>query len=72
MDKLRNLGIRGKIWKIIDDCHYNTESAVIVNQIKSRWFPVQQGVRQGGLLSAFLYLVFINDLLDELQHLIAN
>jgi hypothetical protein len=52
--------------------HYNTESAVIVNQTKSRWFPVQQGVRQGGVLLTFLYLVFINDLLDELQHLNAN
>lgn len=72
MCKLHKLNIRGKIWNIIDDCHQNTESAVIVNQTKSRWFPVQQGVRQGGVLSSFLYLVFINDLLDELQLVHSN
>ena len=42
MVKLHNLGIKGQIWKVIDDCHCNTKSAVIVNQTKSRWFPVQQ------------------------------
>lgn len=34
----------------------------------SNWFPISQGVRQGGVLSTFLYLVFINDLLQELQN----
>ena len=72
MVKLHNLGIKGQIWKVIDDCHCNTKSAVIVNQTKSRWFPVQQGVRQGGVLSTFLYLVFINNLLEELQLLHSN
>lgn len=32
MFKLHNLAIKGKLWQIIDDCHYNTASAVIVNQ----------------------------------------
>ena len=72
MVKLHNLGIKGQIWKVIDDCHCNTKSAVIVNQTKSRWFPVQQGVRQDGVLSTFLYLVFINNLLEELQLLHSN
>lgn len=68
MYKLHNLGIKGKLWQIIDDCQCNTVSAVIVNQKQSRWFDVHQGVRQGGVLSTFLYLVFVNELLDELEH----
>lgn len=68
MYKLHSLRIRGKLWQIIDDCHTNTSSAVIVNQTKSRWFNVEQGVRQGGVLSTFLYLVFINDLLIDLEN----
>ena len=65
--KLYKLGINGKCWSIIDDCHTNTSSSVIVNQTQSRWFNVLQGVRQGGVLSSFLYLVFVNELIDELE-----
>ncbi|KAK3096521.1 hypothetical protein FSP39_000985 [Pinctada imbricata] len=67
MYKLHKLGVKGKIWSIINDCHIDTRSAVVVNQTQSDWFPVLQGVRQGGVLSSFLYLVFIDDLLVELE-----
>ena len=67
MYKLHKLGITGKVWSLIDDCHINTESCIIVNQTKSRWFMVNQGVRQGGVLSTFLYLVYIDDLIREIQ-----
>ena len=67
MYKLHKLGISGKTWSLIDDLHYDTVSAVVVNHTQSRWFRVDQGVRQGGVLSTFLYLVFINDLIDELE-----
>ena len=68
MYKLHKLGITGKVWSLIDDCHINTESCIIVNQTKSRWFMVNQGVRQGGVLSTFLYLVFIDDLIPEYRY----
>jgi hypothetical protein len=32
-----------------------------------KWFCVEQGVRQGGVLSGFLYSVFMYDLLIQLQ-----
>lgn len=66
--KLHKLGVNGKCWSIINDCHINTSSSVVVNQTQSRWFNVLQGVRQGGVLSSFLYLVFINELIDTLEH----
>lgn len=66
--KLHKLGVNGKCWSIINDCHLNTSSSVVVNQTQSRWFNVLQGVRQGGVLSSFLYLVFINELIDTLEH----
>lgn len=72
MCKLSRLGISGRLWTLIDDCHTNTSCSVVVNHINSSWFPVSQGVRQGGILSTFLYLVFINDLLHEIQNQCPN
>ena len=66
--KLCNLGIRGKVWRIILDMYTSIESCVSLNRKLSSWFPVKQGVRQGSVLSTFLYLVFMNDLLDEIQN----
>lgn len=67
MFKLYELGIKGKLWSLINKCHQNTLSSIVVNQTRSEWFPVQQGVRQGGVLSTFLYLVYINDLIHAIQ-----
>lgn len=72
MVKLYKLGLNGKIWKIIDDCHIGNESTVAVNGTMSQWFEIKQGVRQGGVLSGFLYCVFINDLLNCLESVSSN
>jgi hypothetical protein len=61
------MGVKGSLWSIMDDCHTNTLIAIVVNQTQSNWFPVLQGVRQGGVLSSFLYLVYINELLLHLE-----
>ena len=53
--------------EIIDDYHCDTESTVYVNGSMSRWVGIKQGVRHGGVLSGFLYSVFINDLLKSLE-----
>lgn len=67
MYKLYKLGIKGRAWSVINECHLNTESTFIVNQCKSEYFNVVEGVRQGGVLSGLLYLAFINDLLYGLE-----
>ena len=72
MCKLHNLGISGALWSLINDCHSNTGFSVVENQTSSEWFPVSQGVRQGGVLSTFLYLVYINDLILKIQELSPN
>lgn len=64
MVKLQKLGTKGKIREIIDDCHCGNENTVAVNGTTSQQFEVKQGVRQGGVLSGFLYYVSINVLLN--------
>ena len=67
MVKLYKLGTKGKIWEIIDDYHCETETMVFVNGRMSRWVGIKQVVRQGCVLSGFLYSVFVNDLLNSLE-----
>ena len=67
--KLFNFGIKSKMWRLMKNCYEENESCVVDNTLASRWFPIRQGVRQGGILSAWLYLLFINEQLDELDHL---
>lgn len=38
---------------------------IVGNQVQSNWLPDNQGFRQGGELSSFVYLVFISDRLNE-------
>ncbi len=66
MKKLKSLGIKGHLLRIINQCYLNVESAVLLNGVSSTWFPVKRGVRQGGVLSTFLYKLFIDDLLNQL------
>lgn len=68
MYKLFQLGIKGKLWVLINDCHIDTKSAVVVNQCTSNFFSVTEGVRQGGVLSGLLYLVYINELLLQIEN----
>ena len=45
------------------------KSCVIDNGAMSDWFPLEQSVRQGGILSTWLYLLYIDELLDNLHEL---
>lgn len=62
--KLFKLGV--KTWSLIPNRQPHTVNYV-VSKKQSRWFSVHQGVRQGGVLSTFLYLVYINDLINTLE-----
>jgi hypothetical protein len=64
--KLHQKGIRGSIWHIINKWYTSSTSSVIWDNQQSRSFPCHQGVRQGGVLSPFLYCLFVDELLDIL------
>ena len=65
--KLYNYGVDGSLWNLVCDFHNNAVSAVKWNGKLSDTFTVTQGVRQGGILSADLYKLYINDLLNRMQ-----
>jgi hypothetical protein len=65
--KLSELGIRGKLLRVIKALYSRTDASVRVNGRYTDPFEVQLGVRQGGVISPILFLAFINDLIGELK-----
>jgi len=68
LKKLYHLGIQDKHWTLIKSLHTNSSSAIKFNGLVSENFNILQGVRQGGILSADLYKIYIDPLLKQLQH----
>ena len=64
--KLYNRGIRSNLLRVIINLHGNMTSHVIYNGHYSSWFRILQGSRQGGVVSPFMYLCYIDDLIREL------
>ena len=60
-------GVEPAAWSLIDELHFNTKCVIKWMNQKSSEFDIYQGVKQGGLLSADLYKVYINDLLKMLN-----
>ncbi|XP_060072139.1 uncharacterized protein LOC132552012 [Ylistrum balloti] len=52
---------------IIRNTYTGLESCVLCNGIRSRWVDMKRGLRQGGILSTLYYLIFIDDLLNNLS-----
>ena len=53
--------------KWIQSYLFNRRARVSIDQPRSRKILLRQGVPQSGVLSATLFLVFINDLVSELS-----
>ena len=66
--RLYHSGINDKHWSLISSLHRDASSVVKWFGEQSESFRVEQGVRQGGILSADFYKVYLNPLLDRIQH----
>ena len=68
LDKLYEADIHPKLWKVIDNMYTGMSSKVKWSNGISDTFTIQQGVRQGGILSPLLYKIYNNNLLQELHN----
>ena len=64
--KLNQTGIQGKLWNLIYISYKTATAHVQYNGLTSQVFRIEQGVGQGRVLSAWLFSLFINDLIYEL------
>lgn len=65
--KLHQKGVTGHLWHLISNWYTTSSSCVLWNDRRSSSFVLKQGVRQGGTLSPFLYVIFVDELLDNLS-----
>ena len=65
--KLGRLGFTGKFLRLMIATYTNLKAYVQITGLSSGAIAVSCSVRQGGVLSTFLYLVYVSDLLNDIE-----
>ena len=60
-------GIDGKMWRVVKNLYQEVGSYVRLGEVKTDWFSLKVGLRQGCILSPILFSIFIDGLAEVVK-----
>ena len=66
-EEMWKVGIRGKMWRVLQNLYQGTESCVAVDGKQTPWMKSEVGLRQGCVMSPTIFSIFINRLAEDLK-----